>query len=346
LAPQHAGACLAALARPAVMTDAIAPAARIFLHPPARLQVQAVLNNHAARGLGPALLSLVRAAEIAMAEGLLSNVHLALGDISPSPCLDQTAQAGMAALCEGVMSFSYEHFGPDPGPAGGHNRLAARAGADFIMVQNADAVPSPRLILNLLKAFSAPGIGMVEAKQLPLEHPKDYDKITGETGWVDGTCFLMPLALFRSAGGFDSASFFMCCHDVDLSWSVRLAGYKLITQPAAVVFHDQRLSPAGKWRADDTMRLYAAEASLMLAYKWSRMDILSKILAAFRQSGDEHLVQAVHHFARRQDGGSLPAQLDPDHNIAYFVHGTYAPQRFALHLPAERAAGAGAKPMT
>ena len=79
-------------------------------------------------------------------------------------------------------------------------------------------------------------IGIVEARQLPFEHPKEYNKRTGETPWASGFCSLIKSEFFEKEEGFDD-KFWMYCEDVDLSWRAWLNGYKVIYNPFAVAYH-------------------------------------------------------------------------------------------------------------
>jgi GT2 family glycosyltransferase len=79
-------------------------------------------------------------------------------------------------------------------------------------------------------------IGIVEARQLPFEHPKEYELTTGETPWASGCCMLIKSKCYQEINGFDE-KFWMYCEDVDLSWRTWLSGYKVIHEPMAVIYH-------------------------------------------------------------------------------------------------------------
>jgi hypothetical protein len=301
-----------------------------FLAGAVSLQVQSVLYGNNFGSVERAVLSLGRAAELAVGSGMASRVELAFGDSSQSPCLNAAELAQLRAHYPDSLSIRYDFFNGNLGSAGGHNRLAEPAETDFILIQNPDVVVSPRLIINLLRAFTLPGVGMAEAKQLPIEHPKDYDPETGETGWATTACAMIPLPLFRQLGGFDADTFFLYCDDVDFSWAVRLAGYKVIFQPGAVVFHDKRLSNEGNWQPSRSERYYSAEAALLLAHKWSRVDIVEQILKAWSIDSDEFTSKARAEYERRKREGKLPEPIDPEHRIGYFIDANYAPHRYAL----------------
>jgi GT2 family glycosyltransferase len=289
--------------------------------------VQSVLYNNNPGAVRRAVTSLSRSAELGLHAGVLSRVSLYLGDSSPLPCL---SQAQVQEMQSDTLTINYDPFGANLGSAKGHNRLAQINDAEFMVIQNPDVVVSPRTLEILAGAFRTPGIGMAEAKQLPIEHPKDYDPLTGETSWAATACVMFPAALFHKIGGFDADSFFLYCDDLDFSWRVRLSGYKVIFQPAATVFHDKRLSVEGKWMPSAAESYYSSEAALFLAHKWSRPDLVEGYLKIFERSDDENLRKAHDVFIDRRLSGTLPPPLDPEHKIALFINGAYAKHRFAL----------------
>jgi hypothetical protein len=301
-----------------------------FFRQPASVQVQSVLYGNHFASIERAILSLGRAAELAVESGMVSRVQVAFGDSSQSPSLSDSELTQLRGHYPNALSIHYDFFEGNLGSARGHNRLAEAATTDFILIQNPDVVVSPRLIINLLRAFTLPGTGMSEAKQLPIEHPKDFDPATGETCWATTACAMIPLSLFRQLGGFDSATFFLYCDDVDFSWLVRLAGYKVIFQPGAVVFHDKRLSEEGRWQPTNSERYYSAEAALLLAHKWSRADVVDEILKVWSTQGDEYTAKATEEYERRKRSGKLPTPLDHEHKVGYFVDGKYAVHRYDL----------------
>jgi len=301
-----------------------------FLPRPATARIQSVLYGNGYDSVERALWSLGRSAELAIEGGHLSRVEVAYGDSSPTPCLSDEQLGQLRALYPDVLTIEYDFFGGNLGSARGHNRLAANAKTDFLVIQNPDVVAAPRLLETLLATFQSDSTGMAEAKQLPIEHPKDYDPSTGETSWAATACAMIPRSLFERIGGFDADTFFLYCDDVDFSWQVRLAGYKVIFQPAAVIFHDKRLSNSGAWQPSDAEQYYSAEAALMLAHKWSRPDIVGAILKDFAAHGNAFTAKAMATFEQRRDEGKLPAPVDPDHRVGQFINGFYAKHRFAI----------------
>ncbi|WP_376907582.1 glycosyltransferase [Agrobacterium fabrum] len=254
---------------------------------------------------------------------------MSYGDTSAQRCLSEATLERFVAEFSGTFNLSYSFFNENLGSARGHNRLSEHADTDFLLILNPDVVVSPRLFENMLAPFSYEKTGMVEAKQLPIEHPKAYDPTTGETGWATTACALTPTALFNSIEGFDADTFFLYCDDVDYSWRIREAGYKVIFMPSAVVFHDKRVSQRGAWQPSSAERRYSAEASLLMAHKWSRPDLVKRIASAFRNGGPDELA-ALTKFEEKKAAGTLPAPRDAAHCIGGFDGHFYTKHRFVL----------------
>ena len=293
------------------------------------VQVQSVLYNNELGALRRSVESLVRAAEISMAHtGVVRAVSLAIGDCSPLRCLEDDDVAALRAVCEPYVFLTYTWFAANLGSAGGHNALAEAADADFLFLTNPDIVVSPRTLDFLLEPFARTAVGMTEAKQLPLEHPKDFDPVTGETSWASGACSMIPTEVFRAIDGYDAASFFLYCDDVDLAWRVRQLGLRIVHQPAAAVFHDKRVGLDLAMEASSAERYYSAEAALILAHKWSRPDLVEAILQDFDAHGQDHHRAAATEFRLRQAAGTLPEPVDASNDIGVFNGGNYATHRF------------------
>lgn len=264
--------------------------------------------------------SLARASLLASESGRLSSVSLAIGDCSPLRTLNV---AGLADLTEslraaGIERLHYDFFGANLGSAAGHNRLLPSFDTDLILIVNPDIVASPYLIEELLLRLGDPMIGLVEGRQLPIEHPKYYDPTSGETSWATTACALLPRQVVNEVGDFDNESFFLYCDDVDYSWRIRLAGYKVVFHPPARVFHDKRLDAFGHMQSGAAEEYYAAEAALILAHKWSRPDMVKRYLTLLKTGGSSLQREAATAFEVRRSRNQLPEPVDPDHKIGDF----------------------------
>ena len=104
----------------------------------------------------------------------------------------------------------------------------------------------------------------------------------------------------------------------------------MVNQHAAVVFHDKDLSEDGGWVPAEAERYYSEEATLLLAYKWSRDDVLAEKVEVLEASKKDAHHRALAEFRRRRDSGELPERRDTEHAIGQFIKGNYAHHRFSL----------------
>ena len=306
------------------------PAKTAHVTEPCSIRIQSILFKNDRRHVDHALESTARAIELAFREGSIHTAEIAIGDCSPLPIFtpEMIAERERRHQDQGIRRIEYQFFDANLGSAAGHNRLLGAAGTDLVMIQNPDVVVAPNLIIEMIAPLRRPGVGQVEARQVPLEHPKDYDASTGETGWASTACSLIPRALLAQLDGFDARTFFLYCDDVDLSWRIRLTGHRVVFQPSAAVFHDKRLSPDGVWMAGAAEQYYSAEAALLLAHKYSRPDLVKTLLRDFDASGIDALARAAAEYRRRAETNQLPTPLDPDHRVGQFVDGVYTPHRW------------------
>ena len=164
---------------------------------------------------------------------------------------DNGSRDGTVAILERWLDEHAARFGgfsftraENDGFGAGQNRAAAEGRAPFIFVLNPD-VELPESCIERLYASAAgddDDVAAWEARQLPYEHPKVYDAVTLEVPWFSGACTLIRRDAFRAVGGFDPG-FFLYCEDVDLSWRLRAAGWRLRYVPRATVWHYSYATP-------------------------------------------------------------------------------------------------------
>lgn len=293
----------------------------------ATLQVNSVLYGNNVEDIRRTVENLDRAADIAIAGGKIGEVRLTYGDCSPTPVLSPEFLASLRSESAALASIEHVWFDANLGSARGHNTLLQKTSSDFVLIMNPDVRLAPNCLVELIAAFSDPKVGMVEAKQLPIEHPKAFTS-SGETSWAATACAMFKKPLLDTLNGFDAETFFLYCDDVDISWRVRLEGLKVIYQASAAVFHDKRLGHKGAWQVGAAEKYYSAEAALLLAYKYSRDDILKNIVADFKVATDPVYAKALAEFERRSQEGLLPVRVDADHAVGEFTEGAYAVHRF------------------
>jgi GT2 family glycosyltransferase len=292
------------------------------------LRVQTVLYHTELAQLWRLLAGIRAAARYAVRSDLVDAVEWAIGDSSPEAIIGDEDVREMIEQSSGALSdVTYEFFEANLGSSGGQNRLARGAG-DLLLVLNPDTYPAPTAFAELIRALADVRVAIAEARQIPLEHPREYDAKTGETSWASGSCMLARADVFAELGGFDSENFLLHCDDVDLSWRARLAGHKVVTAPHATIFHDKRPRMDDGWPAPEPEVFHAALGRMMLACKWDRADILEETVSFIEAAGSEVQRAALEEFRARAAQGRLPARLPKADTVATFIGGEYAQHRF------------------
>jgi GT2 family glycosyltransferase len=153
------------------------------------------------------------------------------------------------------------------GFARGVNLLSGQSRAEFMFLLNPDTRLQANCLETLLAAARADNrIGICDARQSPREHPKAWDKATGEVSWCSGAAALIRRQAFDSVKGFEERLFFMYCEDVDFSWRLWLDGWKCIYVPTAVVEHFTQDLVPGKRRTLENY--FTFRNSLFLYYRF------------------------------------------------------------------------------
>jgi GT2 family glycosyltransferase len=155
------------------------------------------------------------------------------------------------------------------GFAEGYNQSLQRVTADYYVLLNTDveittqwiepiidlmekdksvAACQPKILSYKEKAFfeyaGAAG-GWIDALGYPFsrgrvfdEHEKDLGQYNdnAEIFWATGAAMFVRASAFHEVNGFDSF-FFAHMEEIDLCWRLQLAGYKVMSCPASVVYH-------------------------------------------------------------------------------------------------------------
>lgn len=120
----------------------------------------------------------------------------------------------------------------------GINRLLKQTNSEYVLTINQDAyLANDALSLLGQKVLAAePDIAAWELRQVPYEHPKDYDPVTQETRWLSGAACLFRREALSEVAGFEPR-IFMYGEDVDLSWRLRRKNWRMLYLPRAVCAH-------------------------------------------------------------------------------------------------------------
>ncbi len=182
-------------------------------------------------------LTLLEALLRSLAEPTRGGITLTLlvHDNSAHPALSANVERTVRSVFAGA---TFERSATNVGFGRGHNANAAQGNAPLFFVLNPDCILEPGALDALLEAVDASGedVAAWELRQIPFEHPKAYDPVGLETSWVSGAACLLRRTAFDAVQGFEPR-LFLYGEDVDLSWRLRAAGWKLTYQPRIGVVH-------------------------------------------------------------------------------------------------------------
>ncbi len=153
------------------------------------------------------------------------------------PLLSPSAQAFSERALSAVTDWSAQREDRHIGFGEAVNYLFRRVSPKscFLLI-NPDATPMPGCIDQLLETFCERNAALVEARQWPSEHPKEYDPATGWTPWASGAFVLIASRAFEQLNGFDP-HYFLYNEDVDLSWRCWLHDMPVVYEPRAICAH-------------------------------------------------------------------------------------------------------------
>lgn len=191
------------------------------------------------------------------------------------------------------------------GFAGGNNvgmECALRSGTKYVVLLNQDTVVDSSFLKELVNVGESDSkIGAVQSKILkkenselidslgqvwfPLRGPKDFKigqpdhfpPVTVQE--ISGACaaaVLLRREVLSKVGLFDEL-FFCVFEDVDLSWRVRLAKYRIVLAPKSIVYHKRGLSEG----LGSKSRYYAKRNQLYLVTKYYSLGLILMFLPFF-----------------------------------------------------------------
>jgi GT2 family glycosyltransferase len=209
--------------------------------------------------------------------------------------------------------------------AGGNNAGIAHAlslGADYILLLNNDTFVAPDFVSQMLARFSSePGCGMVAPKIYYATPPEVLWFTGGEISFWTGTmrhtgireidrgqydtprvidyatgcCILTSRMIIEEVGVLDE-SFFIYGEDADWSMRVRNAGYRIMYEPRARVWHKLSVSAGGhlssfklRHKALSNLRFFARYARWYhwLTFPW--MNVVVNAWMTLKYLGDSRL---------------------------------------------------------
>jgi len=175
---------------------------------------------------------------------------------------DDASTDDLSTLRQAIQGMQILESDQNLGFLGNCNRAAAKARGDFLLFLNNDAYVQPGWLKSLLEVTeNAPTVGIVGPKFLSMngqiseaggivwndgsawnygrggaaDRPEyNYRK---EVDYLSGACLLIRKTLWDSVGGFDQRYSPAYYEDVDIAFSARQQGFRVVYQPEAEVYH-------------------------------------------------------------------------------------------------------------
>jgi GT2 family glycosyltransferase len=205
-------------------------------------------------------------------------------------------------LTQGITIITNEE---NYGFAEGNNigiRVALKMNPDYILLLNNDIVVDPSFLTELVVTCeNNPDIGAAQPKLLKRSDPRYIDSV-GQKLYSDGAirdiwfgkkddgrfdtvheifgacaaAEIIKKHVLDDVGLFDP-DFFLIFEDVDLSWRIRLAGYKVILVPTSLAYHNRGVS--GNLSA--TTRYYQSRNKLYVILKYFPLRYIVMFLPSY-----------------------------------------------------------------
>jgi hypothetical protein len=291
-----------------------------------RIHVLSVLFGQTEDEIARLLRALAIALEKASSANLVQGGSVLLGNCGAPYRSDLVAE-----LQQILPTVQLIEFGENLGHSAGCNALAAQSGAeplDILFFLNPDTVPAPIALPPLIADLAKSDVGAVDSRQIPFEHPKFFDPETREQSWASGAALAVRSEVFEKVGGFDPEHFWSYCNDVDLSWRIRLQGWKILSTPDSVVFHDKRIDKDGGVQPTASEVRFSTLGRLNLARRYGRPDIERETLAWIDTHGSVAQRQVALEFCAASENGRAPTPVDGSSEVAEFTKGEYGERRF------------------
>jgi len=191
------------------------------------------------------------------------------------------------------ISVVRQETGAAIGFAEAHNLLAKHVRSSVFVIINPDCILHESAIDRLIDRYDATKkpVGIVEGRQWPFEHPKEYDPLDLTTPWASGAFCLFDTELYHSIGGMDER-FFLYLEDVDVSWRMWLQGASVVYEPRAVTTH----FTGGYFYRDDLLeneKFFSIRNFILLSRKFFGEDGEGKALEMLKNFPDKEVVAAA-----------------------------------------------------
>jgi len=198
------------------------------------------------------------------------------------------------------------------GFAGGNNivwQIARNLKADYLLLLNQDTIVEPDFLSKLVSMAETDSTIAACQSLMMLWHKKDLINSYGnalhylgfgyaggylskkpelsiaqlnqavDVGYASGGCVLYRMSALERVGLFDE-EFFAYHEDLDLSWKLRLAGYRVVLAPSSVIYHNYEFSRSIKkyyWMEKNRFVVFLTNYKLLTILLMLPMALITEI---------------------------------------------------------------------
>lgn len=230
----------------------------------------------------------------------------------------------------------------------GHDVAIGSSTDDLVLVTNVDLEFHKEGLAQAVAAAVSDeaDVASWELRQCPYEHPKYYDPVTLETSWSAHACTLLRRSAYDAVGGYEK-KIFMYGEDVELSYRLRGAGWRLRYVPFATVTHHVDFE-------DGTLRPHQVSgsiaANILLRHRYGTSgeaaegERLAGVLARGERDGGGAVGAALGIIAR--DKAHFATRLRPVKDVPFPFSGLdYDIRRVGHDVPLMPSAGLEERPL-
>jgi len=216
--------------------------------------------------------------------------------------VDDGSEDGTGALAR-QYPVRYFHQA-NRGPAAARNHGSREASGPVILFTDADCVPSPTWIEEMIKPLADPAVSAVKGAyltnqrslfarfaQVEFEERFELLKRAASIDMVDTYSAAYRADVFRAAGGFDESFPVANNEDTELSYKLSRMGHTMVFNPRAVVYHLNhpdslaRYSRLKFWRGYWRMVVYRRYPDKMMKDSYTPQTLKLQVLFLFMLAG-------------------------------------------------------------
>jgi rhamnosyltransferase len=114
---------------------------------------------------------------------------------------------------------------------------ARKLGFEWVLTMDQDSIAAPDMIASFARTVAGDARALCLSPNIVLHGESSVTHATGSVAYAITSGNLVNMEIYTAIGGYNE-EYFIDCVDFDFSLRVRRAGYKILKDPAALLFHE------------------------------------------------------------------------------------------------------------